>query len=258
MLQINIELQEAATGILGAAPKAAQLRPQIEKELPYFDLSQLDKLVTYARAMTFAQTNYLGASTRSEQLPALIERGVAARELLLSDATALAHRGLLDGKKLTELKGSVGYLNLASDLGVLVTILRERWTDIANRTAIQPSELDDAERLFGEITEAVAARNAQPAKVASAGEERQRAFTLAIAAYDSVRRAVNYLRWPQGDADKYAPTLFANRGSRSSAHKDEPVQPIASPAQPNNPVVPQIATTPIAPGMPGASPFVDS
>ena len=38
-----------------------------------FDLAKVDKLLTYARAMTFAHTLYLGASGPSELLPQLVE-----------------------------------------------------------------------------------------------------------------------------------------------------------------------------------------
>ncbi|MBN9161677.1 MAG: hypothetical protein BGO98_08510 [Myxococcales bacterium 68-20] len=129
--------------MIGAWPKISALRTAVQHELARFDVAKVDKLLTYARAMTFAQTLYLGASGPSELLPQLVEKGIALRELLISEATPLAHRGLVDRKKLGELKRAVGYLNIGSDLGVL----RERWDDIKSKTGLQPSELDTAEHL---------------------------------------------------------------------------------------------------------------
>ena len=39
----------------------------------------------------------------------------------------------------------------------------------------------------------------------------QRAYTLLYETYDDVRQMVGYLRWKQGDADRIAPSLFAQR-----------------------------------------------
>ncbi len=257
LLPVNLDVQLAITTVLGVMPRLDSLRAEIAATFPAEQVEPFEKAEAYARALAYAQTVYLAASTPTEALPALAERATKSRDLLLSDAKALAHRGLIDAKPLADLKGAIGYLNIASDLGVLVRILRERWTVIASKSAIQSSEIDEAEQIFEQITMAYAERSRQSTKVADAADDRQRAFTLLLKTYDQVRRAVTYLRWEKGDAEKFAPSLWAGRGGRGSNSeppaRPEPQPPIAPPAPVTPPPSP---TTPV--GLPGSSPFAES
>jgi hypothetical protein len=45
-------------------------------------------------------------------------------------------------------------------------------------------------------------------------ELRARAFTVFARAWEECRRAVTYLRWHEGDADKLVPSLRSNKGPR--------------------------------------------
>jgi|SRR5690606_22576285 len=40
---------------------------------------------------------------------------------------------------------------------------------------------------------------------------RQRAFSLFVRTYEECRRGVHFLRWHQGDADQFAPSLYRKR-----------------------------------------------
>jgi hypothetical protein len=252
---INLDVPTTVTAVIGSCARLNTLRKDIVANIPSFDVTQLDNLETYAEALSYAQTAYLAASTPGEPLPAIGERASQFREQLLSDSNALARRGLLDGKRLADLKGGTGYLNIASDVGVLVRMLRERWSEVASKSAILPAELDEAEQLSEQITIAYAERTRQSVQVTKAADDRQRAYTLLLEAYDQARRAVIYVRWDQDDADKIAPSLWAGRGGRGSsavapAASADP-QPVASPA-----AAPAAApANPVAPGLPGGSPF---
>jgi hypothetical protein len=65
---------------------------------------QLDEPPAYARAMTFAQSLYLGAFAPNEQPPKLGEHGIALRELPSASRQRSVLRGLCDRKKLGEPK----------------------------------------------------------------------------------------------------------------------------------------------------------
>ena len=71
---------------------------------------------------------------------------------MLTDAQALAGRDLIDGARLTQLKGPVGFRNLVSDLILLASLLRESLPKSAGKTAITPEELDQAETFAGRIS----------------------------------------------------------------------------------------------------------
>lgn len=263
LVAINLDVQVALTTVMGTLPRIAAFRDEMV-QLPAFDITNVDKLTTYAEALAHAQAAYLAASSPVEPLPALVARATEIRELLLSDASALAKRGMLDGKRLAELKGGPGYLNICSDVGVLVRMLRERWSEIASKTALQPSELDEAEELFQRVTRAYAGRAQQSPIAVAAADDRHRAYTLLMKAYDESRRAVTFLRWHEGDFDKIAPSLFAGRRrSASSPDTEPPVDgatdnghvaadaPAAHAApSPGTPAPPAVGN-----GFPGASPF---
>ena len=66
-----------------------------------------------------------------------------------------------------------------------------------------------------------AERSRQSLHVADAADDRQRAFTLLVKAYDQVRRAATFVRWENDDVEKYAPSLWAGRGGRGSSNSSE-------------------------------------
>jgi hypothetical protein len=158
----------------------------------------------------------------------------------------------------------------------LVALMRERWNSIQGKTAVQPPDLEAAERLADRLITAVGVREQGPVTLAAAVAARLRAFTLFMRAYDEARRAVNYLRWREKDADTIAPSLYAKRGGRRPAEPsggDEPTMPgtpgapvppassgtlevSANPGIPAKPAAAAPASTTVASaGLPGSSPF---
>lgn len=136
----------------------------------------------------------------------------------------MAKRGIVDGERLKQLKGAVGFRNLATDLVSLGALVRENWTAIGGKTALSLADLDKAEVLGDRILTAVGLREQGPAVVAEAADIRQRAFSLFASAYDEARRAVNFLRWNEDDADTIAPSLYGGRSRRKAA------DPVPAPA----------------------------
>lgn len=169
------------------------------------------------------------------------------RETLLVDASALARRELVDAQRLTEFKGATGYRQVAFELLGLATVLRERWADIASKTAIQAEELDQAEKLAERILHAVGMKEQTPS-VTEAAKRRATAFYLFVR-LDQVRRAVTFLRWNEGDVDRIAPSVYAGRtsGRRKEETKSQST-PAPSPAAPA-----PAGTSPAAPAPAGAS-----
>ena len=61
-------------------------------------------------------------------------------------------------------------------------------------------------------------------------EDRARAFTLLVRAYDDCRQAASYLRWREGDVDDFAPSLRPKpRRGKSGPPEPAPGQPPAAP-----------------------------
>lgn len=256
---ITVEPLAVATTIRGALPRIMAIRVELEA-LSGFDIHQLDNLDLYVRALMQAHTIHLGASAPPEHFSELVTEATTLRVQFLSDATALANRGLLDGSKLDTVKGPVGYRNVASDLLMIANMLRGNWATVGSKTAVTEAELDRAEIVGDQLVNDIGVRNVAPAVVAAVALERQQTFTLAVNAYDHVRRGVGYVRWDHGDADEIAPSLYSGRRKKGSETK------AASEVEPANtkseaaPTVAAPAATPVAAkpgvGLPGADPFL--
>src|SRR5262249_28473068 len=116
LVAINLDIPAAVTRALGAAPKVAALKDRVVNELPRIDVERILRLTTYAMALSHAHTLFVLATRPPDELDALVEEGTALREVLFADANALVTRRVVNGNPLRDLKGPVGYKNLAVDL----------------------------------------------------------------------------------------------------------------------------------------------
>jgi len=260
LLTMNIDIPQAVTTALGALPELRAFRERIVKELPGFDITRFDKLEAYALAVGHAHSLWVAASVPMESLVALSDEAAKSRELLFSDATALAKRNLLDGRRLKELKGPNGYRNLAFDLLTLAAMLRENWERIAGKTAADLAELDQAETLADRLITALGEREQGQTTAGASAEMRQRAYALFVSAYDQARRAVSHLRWDEGDVDTIVPSLYAGRGGRGRKPSESEAPTSSKPAllTPGTPATAAPAddsTQPVPVGLPGGDPF---
>src|SRR5205085_195966 len=81
-------------------------------QLPQFDIARFDKLEAYTLAAGHAHALWLAASAPTESIDELSQAATASRTLLLSDASALSTRGIIDGQRLKDLKGPNSLRNL--------------------------------------------------------------------------------------------------------------------------------------------------
>jgi hypothetical protein len=217
LVRINLEPLASVSTVRGALPRILPLREQIRAALPLFNLSQLDKLETYALALMAAHSLYCAAKGLRKDRSRLAAETYQLRQQLLTDVNFLRHRGLLVRANALELRGPIGHLNNASDVMTLATLLRENWAQLSRYCAATLADLDRAEVLSDSLTFAVGDREPVPAVVVEATLRRQRAYTLLIRAYTEVREAVGYVRQKAGDADIIAPSLYCRRKRSAKA-----------------------------------------
>jgi hypothetical protein len=227
-LQINVDVANSVTTVLGAWPEIRNMRAEVMQHMPTFDIAILDHLESYALALGHAQTVYQTATAPSPSLIALGAETEKTREVLLAEIKAQMARGLIDAAATKDLKGINGYKNVAFDVFALSNILRNNWTKIAGRTGVTTAELDAAEILADKLVTAVGEREQAPATAAEAVRDRQGAYTLLINAYDEVRWAIGYLRRKEGDVEDIAPSLYLGRGGGKKKEEKNPQQPAQS------------------------------
>lgn len=255
-LGVNLEIPAAVTTVLGAISEIKKMREECAEHLPKFDLMVFERIEPLARAMGYAHSRHKAASLPTMPLQELSERVVDVREILALDWSAMARRGMVDGKRLAELKGTTGFKNQAFDLLTLVAMMREVWPRIQGKTAVTAPELDDAESLADQLLIAVGEREQLPAVTAATADVRQAAYTLFLRSYDELRRAAEYLRWHEGTADALVPSLYAGKKRKGSevkaaAQEPQPAPAAEAPAQPAP--LPKNGGAPV--GMPGSDPF---
>jgi hypothetical protein len=264
LMIVNLDIPTAVTTVLGALPQVRAIRAQVVATMPQFDIARFDKLEAYTLAVGYANSLYLAASQPSESLEDLAAEGVTMRDLLVAEATTLSQRRLIDGQRLKELKGANGYRNLAVDLFTLAAMVREVWPTLGGKTTLQLSELDQAETLADKLLTAVGQREQGPAVIATSAENRQRAFTLFISAYDNVRRVVTFLRWNEDDVDEIAPSLYG-KGARRKNNDTLPPPPAVVAKPPTSPSAEDVRAAiaagngkpaPLGAGLPDSDPFV--
>lgn len=257
---INVDIPTVVTMVLGAMPEILALRGGIAA-LAVVDQKAVDGLRDYALAAGQANSIYTTAITPRDDIASLNEQALRLRDVLKSDAAALANRGLIDPARLAPLKGAIGYKNVAFELIDYANLFTSCWDAIDNKTALQEAEIDQARKLGEQLVFAVGQRDQAPVVLAEAARVRQQAYTLFFNAYSEVRRAIQFLRYYEGDVESIAPSLFTGRGGRPKVAGDDGALPAGTPAAVTNP---SGATSPAAPpapapipvGMPGSSPFI--
>jgi hypothetical protein len=168
----------------------------------------------------------------------------------------------MDAQRIKDLKGPAGHKNQAFDVLTLVAMGREAWPQIQGKTAITSKDLDEAEMLADQLLTAVGEREQRAALSAASADIRRAAFTLFMRAYDQIRRAAEYLRWDDGDAETYVPLLSGGRKRRRS----EETAPTGEAAQLVQPASEQTSAKVesakngqnVAVGMPGSDPFASA
>jgi hypothetical protein len=211
LLQVSLDISAAVSTVLGVLPEAKGLRDQIVKELPTFDVARFDKLEDYAMALGFAHAKYLSATQPPDDLNALSDESLKVRERLLAEVKALVQHGVVGEAQIGQLKGANGYKNVATDLVVLTNVIQSVWPQIQGKILTTSQDLETALRTAARLFRVVGLREQGPAQVAQATDDRLRAYTLLLLAYDDARRAVAYLRSEQGDADNIVPSLHPGR-----------------------------------------------
>lgn len=245
LLVINLDVTTAVTTVLGSLRAIRKLIAEIHEVVPDIDETTIEKLNTYALALNWANGIYRSEGEQTNELLTLVTEGTSLRELLLTDATALAARRLVDGTRLQETEGPVGYKKLTNDLTILATILKDSWAKIEGKSAVQLEEIDRALLLAEKILVLIGERARSGDPIESSADLRVRAFTLMANTYDRVRQAVSFLRWKRGDTNLIVPSIYGGRTHK--AETDFPQPPAPPPAPPAPGPAPTHITTATAP-----------
>jgi hypothetical protein len=233
--RITLHVPTAVTIGLGALPNIMARQDEFKARVPEYDTGRASRLRDYAYAAIFAHIIATRSSEGSARLPALLEEAAPLRERMLSAAELHALYGELDAGRVAAIRQGTGHLDTANDLVEIAMLFDGSRDALAGKTPVTAAEIARARRLGLEIFEALGQRRvgtdgaSTPAK---AEDDRLKAFWLYANTYEESRRAMTFVRWHEGDADRLAPSLFSGRRRRSPS-SDEPGETPTEPTDPS-------------------------
>ncbi|MGC4064578.1 MAG: hypothetical protein QM784_08030 [Polyangiaceae bacterium] len=207
---VNLDIE---TVILRAMAAAKQILPFEARLLTLTDFpaERLDRFADYTLALYNAHLRYTYATSRTEVLPALSATANRWRSILLAELKSLVARELIQADQLDTLIGHQGFRNVARDLGGLAQIFKANWDHIKDETGLKPAKIEEVGQIALKVTNAIATRKRTPEEIKAARDIRERMFTLLARAYDTIRRAIQYIRAERHDADEIIPSLYSGR-----------------------------------------------
>lgn len=238
-IRANVDLGRAVTAVLAAEPQLQVMLPAIIEVLPGFDPALVKELRPTALAAWYTHVASVPAEVDPSGAKALIGRATEMKRALVVQAVALADRGLLDAGAVAEIKGGLGHLALANGLVALAHLFRAGWDRIEGKTPVTEEELASAADVGARLMEALGRRGSSAhleGTELEASDARRRAFSLLFETYDAIRRALEYVRWQEGDTDEIAPSLYTHRTRRRTPERTPeasaaPTGPAGPPAE---------------------------
>lgn len=202
-----------AVSIAGAAqPRLVALRDRFVVETPKIPIVYVDRLKVYAMGAWFAHLAALPKPASS--LDALKLEANELKADLIAGAEPLAYKGLVSKEALAKIKEGSGFLDLANDNVALSALYTEAWPRVENKTAVEWAQVERAAIVGPQLILALGEKIAFSGTSTEATRLRARAISLFLDVYDELRRAVEYIRWHEGDATSFVPTLYQGGGRR--------------------------------------------
>jgi hypothetical protein len=251
---ITIDVMSVVITTMGVAKKIAPLEEELKK-LYLFPSELLARFPDRILALYSAQTRYAFAAVPVAELPELLERATSWRDILAAEAKSLVARAKLNGDLLKELTGVHGYKNVAQDLAGLARIFKSHWSQIEGCSGLKQTDIAEVDKIALRLTGAVAKREQSPEKTAEATDVRLRMFTLVMRDYDEIRRAVQYLRWHDEDAEELAPSLYSGRQNSNLNRKSSSDNKAAIEEPQKSTVTTSAPAVKVAEGLPGSEPL---
>lgn len=253
---INVDTNSAASVALGVAPHVLTLR-DLAAQLPGFEVRCIDNLEDYAKAVWFLGVTNLPTGSPTD-VGKMVEEVLALRGKFMLWGEPLAACGKFSRASLDMIKEGGGFKDAAGDTVAFVAMYRSAWDEVRSMCGVTEEDLDRAAEVGPALFATLSRRDNELPTPTESGLRLRQAWTLLDRAYGQCQRAVSYLRWNDGDADTYAPSLRRNSGTRKpSEHASTPANAATPAATPPSPAPAPVAAAATSPSIgTGESPFV--
>jgi hypothetical protein len=222
LAHLNVEVSRATRCGLVTARNVQALLPELAEVHP-FDVRPVRMLRIYSLALSHAHSLAIEGDGEVPPLPILVAEATPLRERMLRTAELLVLYGIVSEQRVAAIRRGHGYVDLIDDLLALARMLEELWPRVRDSVMTTREELERAVSLSAQLQTALALQEARQTPLTPPEGRRfvrSQAFTLFYRAYQQARRGVVFLRWDEGDAHLFVPSLFTRKPRRASVDED--------------------------------------
>lgn len=227
--RVTADVPTAVSLAIGSIPLLEGLAPEMKKQLTAPPIEHIARLRVLSLGLLYTHLRYV--PRRSESVQADLEEARVLREQMLSAADAHVSFGHMSPDAVASVRDGGGYLDRANDLIALAALFRAVGPRIRGATPVTEAMLARATelgtQLIGELGGQELGIGADGAGPRDWRDRRNRAFTLFMQNWEGIRRAVEYVRYYEQDAETFAPLLH-RRGTRPSDEEDVVVEPVVT------------------------------
>lgn len=191
-----IHIPHCVSVLLGAQPTIDQLLPLMSRYTPLANASRIARLRDYGLATAFVYHRSLPRyPVDPPEYRALIEDAHALRRRLLSSATHLADLGLLDERRVVEIRAGRGHIGAGDGLLALANLFEEHWPKLKDNTPIERRELHRATEQGARLLAVATERRERNRGRFKRDDVARRAAHLMCEVYEEARRVTAYIGW---------------------------------------------------------------
>ncbi len=233
LVNIITDIPESVQTAMGAAKRIEMLMPDLSRLPPdLFDLPRARNLRLYAGATLYSHLRLAEAGIPDLELRVILEEAVTLRDKLLTVAKALGTLGVVPLTRVGLMRRDRGHRSVASGLTALASFYETVWSQLGSPRPVTREQVERAAVLGAKLLQALGDRQLGSDRVEPFDEARRtrtRAYSLFMRAYGTCRQGVLFVRWRQGDADKFVPSLYRRHRRRVAlVSAPEPDATIAS------------------------------
>ncbi len=224
VVRATTDIGDAVVSSLAVVSTVRELVSAEHAQLPLFDLGTFDRFERYANALTFAQARYLrtrNTTAKPAELAALVAEGQHALGIAITDLGGYVARGLVKAATVESLKDANGS---PTSLGIALTSVADLFSELratlGDRVIMSEDEQKHVSALALRLRNALVDNVGVTADAAVALAMRDRMFTLFRREYLAIRRAVDYVRFYEGDSNEVFPSIFLRSKGRAKSDED--------------------------------------
>lgn len=203
-----IHVPHGVSVLLGAQPTIERMLPLMERYTPLANASRISRMRDIALAVAFVHHRSLPRPLAyPPELRALVADAYSARRRLGKAAKHLAELGLLDARRVEEIRVERGHVGTGDALLALATLFEEHWWKIEHSTPIGRPELRRAAEHGAKLLAVATERRERAHRYTKGGDLPRRTIHMMCEAYEEARRVSAYIAWYEPEL-RPLPSMF--------------------------------------------------